>query len=164
MPLRRFVSSALCQSESHRNQLESTQNPFSISLLEGKLQFFGTQPDDAIEALARPGRSEKNLGFPKVKNRGGHESNVFLLSFFRLSPLSLPFEWICFLYGKNRGFLMGRRFYATQESTGGQNAKERIREATGDDTLRSTVFVITRRIAVGILIVYRQVWHGTQNG
>jgi hypothetical protein len=45
------------------------------------------------------------------------------------------------------GFLTGRGFYATQESTGAQNAKERVREATDDDTLRSTVFDITRRIA-----------------
>jgi nitronate monooxygenase len=45
------------------------------------------------------------------------------------------------------GVLMGTRFFATQEAAGGQGAKERIREATGDDTLRSTVFDITRRIA-----------------
>jgi nitronate monooxygenase len=45
------------------------------------------------------------------------------------------------------GVLMGTRFFATQEAAGAQGAKERIREATGDDTLRSTVFDITRRIA-----------------
>ncbi len=45
------------------------------------------------------------------------------------------------------GVLMGTRFYATQEAAGAQGAKERIREATGDDTLRSTVFDVTRRIA-----------------
>jgi nitronate monooxygenase len=40
---------------------------------------------------------------------------------------------------------MGTRFYATQEAAGVQAAKERTREATGDDTLRSIVFDITRR-------------------
>jgi nitronate monooxygenase len=34
------------------------------------------------------------------------------------------------------GVLMGTRFYATQEAAAAQGAKERIREATGDDTLR----------------------------
>jgi nitronate monooxygenase len=43
------------------------------------------------------------------------------------------------------GVLMGTRFYATQEAAGAQGAKERIREATGDDTLRSIVFDISRR-------------------
>lgn len=43
------------------------------------------------------------------------------------------------------GVLMGTRFYATQEAAGAQAAKERIRAATGDDTLRSTVFDISRR-------------------
>ena len=42
------------------------------------------------------------------------------------------------------GVLMGTRFYATQESAGPQPAKERIRAATGDDTLRSIVFDISR--------------------
>jgi nitronate monooxygenase len=41
--------------------------------------------------------------------------------------------------------LMGTRFYASQEAAGAQGAKERIRGATGDDTLRSIVFDISRR-------------------
>lgn len=43
------------------------------------------------------------------------------------------------------GVLMGTRFYATQEAAAAQAAKERIRAATGDDTLRSIVFDISRR-------------------
>jgi nitronate monooxygenase len=43
------------------------------------------------------------------------------------------------------GAMMGTRFYATQEAAGPQAAKERIRAATGDDTLRSIVFDISRR-------------------
>jgi nitronate monooxygenase len=43
------------------------------------------------------------------------------------------------------GVLMGTRFYASQEAAGPQGAKERICEATGDDTLRSIVFDISRR-------------------
>lgn len=43
------------------------------------------------------------------------------------------------------GVLMGTRFYATQEAAGAQAAKELIRAATGDDTLRSIVFDISRR-------------------
>ena len=43
------------------------------------------------------------------------------------------------------GVLMGTRFYATPEAAGAQAAKERIRAATGDDTLRSIVFDISRR-------------------
>ena len=43
------------------------------------------------------------------------------------------------------GVLLGTRFYATQEAAGAEAAKERIRAATGDDTLRSIVFDITRR-------------------
>ena len=43
------------------------------------------------------------------------------------------------------GVLMGTRFYATQEAAGAQAAKERIREVTGDDTLRSIVFDISKR-------------------
>lgn len=42
------------------------------------------------------------------------------------------------------GVLMGTRFYATPEAAGALAAKERIRAATGDDTLRSIVFDITR--------------------
>lgn len=42
------------------------------------------------------------------------------------------------------GVLMGTRFYATEEAAGAQAAKERIRAATGDDTLRSIVFDISR--------------------
>jgi nitronate monooxygenase len=40
---------------------------------------------------------------------------------------------------------MGTRFYASQEAAGAQTAKERIREVTGDDTLRSIVFDISKR-------------------
>jgi nitronate monooxygenase len=43
------------------------------------------------------------------------------------------------------GVMMGTRFYASQEAAGAQAAKERIRKATGDDTLRSIVFDISRR-------------------
>ncbi|RJF95701.1 NAD(P)H-dependent flavin oxidoreductase [Noviherbaspirillum saxi] len=43
------------------------------------------------------------------------------------------------------GALMGTRFYATQESAALQAAKERVLAATGDDTLRSIVFDISRR-------------------
>jgi nitronate monooxygenase len=43
------------------------------------------------------------------------------------------------------GVVMGTRFYATQEAAGAQAAKDRIRDATGDDTLRSIVFDISRR-------------------
>jgi nitronate monooxygenase len=40
---------------------------------------------------------------------------------------------------------MGTRFYATPEAAGMDAAKNRIRTATGDDTLRSIVFDISRR-------------------
>lgn len=43
------------------------------------------------------------------------------------------------------GVLMGTRFYATPEAAGPDAAKNRIRAATGDDTLRSIVFDISRR-------------------
>jgi nitronate monooxygenase len=43
------------------------------------------------------------------------------------------------------GVLMGTRFYASVEAAGARAAKERIRNATGDDTLRSIVFDISRR-------------------
>jgi nitronate monooxygenase len=43
------------------------------------------------------------------------------------------------------GVLMGTRFYATTEAAGNDLAKERIRVATGDSTLRSIVFDISRR-------------------
>ena len=43
------------------------------------------------------------------------------------------------------GVLMGTRFYASQEAAGARAAKERICEVTGDDTLRSIVFDISRR-------------------
>jgi nitronate monooxygenase len=42
------------------------------------------------------------------------------------------------------GILLGTRFYATAEAAGARGAKERIRAATGDDTLRSIVFDISR--------------------
>ena len=43
------------------------------------------------------------------------------------------------------GALMGTRFYASQEAQGHPEAKRRIVEASGDDTLRSIVFDISRR-------------------
>ncbi len=43
------------------------------------------------------------------------------------------------------GILMGTRIYATTEAAGAAEAKERIRAATGDATLRSIVFDISRR-------------------
>lgn len=43
------------------------------------------------------------------------------------------------------GVLLGTRFYATEEAAGARAAKERIRAATGDDTVRSIVFDIARR-------------------
>lgn len=43
------------------------------------------------------------------------------------------------------GVLMGTRFHATHEAAATQAAKERIRAATGDETLRSIVFDISRR-------------------
>ena len=43
------------------------------------------------------------------------------------------------------GTMMGTRFYASLEAAGAQAAKERIRAASGDDTLRSIVFDISRR-------------------
>jgi nitronate monooxygenase len=43
------------------------------------------------------------------------------------------------------GTMMGTRFYASLEAAGAQAAKERIRAASGDDSLRSIVFDISRR-------------------
>jgi len=43
------------------------------------------------------------------------------------------------------GVLMGTRFYASPESAAAPAAKERICAATGDDTLRSIVFDLSRR-------------------
>lgn len=43
------------------------------------------------------------------------------------------------------GVLLGTRFYATEEAAGARAAKERIRAATGDDTVRSIVFDLSRR-------------------
>ncbi len=43
------------------------------------------------------------------------------------------------------GVLLGTRFYATREAAAAAAAKERICAATGDDTLRSIVFDISRR-------------------
>jgi nitronate monooxygenase len=42
------------------------------------------------------------------------------------------------------GILMGTRFYATAEAAAADAAKERIRDAAGDDTARSIVFDISR--------------------
>ena len=43
------------------------------------------------------------------------------------------------------GVLVGTRFYATQEAMGPQGAKERIVAASGDKTIRSILFDISRR-------------------
>ncbi len=43
------------------------------------------------------------------------------------------------------GVMVGTRFYATTEAAGAAAAKEKIRNANGDSTLRSIVFDITRR-------------------
>lgn len=43
------------------------------------------------------------------------------------------------------GVLMGTRFYATKEAAGADGAKQRIVTATGDATVRSIVFDISRR-------------------
>jgi nitronate monooxygenase len=43
------------------------------------------------------------------------------------------------------GVLMGTRFYASQEAQGHPAAKQRIVEATGDNTARSIVFDISRQ-------------------
>jgi nitronate monooxygenase len=45
------------------------------------------------------------------------------------------------------GVLMGTRFFASEEALGHPAAKERIRRASGDDTIRSSVFDISRRVA-----------------
>jgi nitronate monooxygenase len=52
------------------------------------------------------------------------------------------------------GVLMGTRFYASREAAGHDEAKRRIVAGTGDDTLRSIVFDITRR----------SVWPAPYNG
>lgn len=43
------------------------------------------------------------------------------------------------------GVLMGTRFYASQEAEGHPAAKQRIVDASGDSTVRSIVFDISRR-------------------
>ena len=43
------------------------------------------------------------------------------------------------------GVLIGTRFYATHEAAGADGAKQRINAATGDETVRSIVFDISRR-------------------
>jgi nitronate monooxygenase len=43
------------------------------------------------------------------------------------------------------GVLMGTRFFAWEEALG-HPAKERIRRASGDDTIRGSVFDISRRV------------------
>jgi nitronate monooxygenase len=52
------------------------------------------------------------------------------------------------------GVLMGTRFYASREAAGHDEAKRRIVSGSGDDTLRSIVFDITRR----------NVWPAPYNG
>lgn len=49
----------------------------------------------------------------------------------------------CLMLGA-AGVAMGTRFYATQEAAAHPNAKQRIVEASGDDSLRSIVFDISR--------------------
>jgi len=44
------------------------------------------------------------------------------------------------------GALVGTRFFATAEALGGDGAKQRIVGAAGDDTLRTRVFDIVRRL------------------
>ncbi len=44
-----------------------------------------------------------------------------------------------------QGVVVGTRFYASQEAAGHQAAKERIVQASGDDTVRGLVFDISRR-------------------
>ncbi len=43
------------------------------------------------------------------------------------------------------GVLLGTRFYATREAAVAEAAKERVRQATGDQTARSIVFDLSRR-------------------
>ncbi len=43
------------------------------------------------------------------------------------------------------GVLMGTRFYASQEADGAAEAKKRICDASGDDTIRGIIFDIARR-------------------
>lgn len=43
------------------------------------------------------------------------------------------------------GVLMGTRFYASEEANGHRDAKQRIVDATGEDTVRSIVFDLSRR-------------------
>lgn len=50
----------------------------------------------------------------------------------------------CLMLGA-AGVALGTRFYATVEAAGFQAAKQRIVEATGDDSMRSVVFDISRR-------------------
>ena len=50
----------------------------------------------------------------------------------------------CLMLGA-AGVAVGTRFYATVEAAGFQAAKQRIVDATGDDSLRSVVFDISRR-------------------
>jgi nitronate monooxygenase len=45
-----------------------------------------------------------------------------------------------------QGVLMGTRFYASQEAEGHAEAKRRILEAEGGQTVRSIVFDLSRRI------------------
>jgi nitronate monooxygenase len=47
--------------------------------------------------------------------------------------------------GPTSGVALGKRFYATVEAAGFQAAKQRIVGATGDDSMRSVVFDISRR-------------------
>jgi nitronate monooxygenase len=44
-----------------------------------------------------------------------------------------------------QGIVMGTRFYACQEAAGSDLAKQRIVRASGDDTLRSNIFDVSRR-------------------
>jgi nitronate monooxygenase len=50
----------------------------------------------------------------------------------------------CLMLGAG-GVVLGTRFYATIEAAGAEAAKKRIVESSGDDTLRSIVFDISRR-------------------
>jgi nitronate monooxygenase len=44
------------------------------------------------------------------------------------------------------GVLMGTRFFAWEEALGHPAARERIRQASGDDTTGSSIFDISRRV------------------
>jgi nitronate monooxygenase len=67
------------------------------------------------------------------------------------------------------GVLVGTRFYATEEALGHPRAKERLVHASGDDTLRTRVFDVVRRLEWPAPFSGRalrneltRVWHGRE--